>query len=203
MKILTISKGLIHPSFLARKSLEILLNRIKGNFDFTSTSKLGDLKMLKRNNYDVVILYYHLKSINNDNLMALIDFVNEGGGVLALHSAMASLKDNAEYQELLGGRFIGHGKIERIDVNANDNTHPISSDIFNFAVKDELYLHEYDENNEIIFYAQSNDKDEPVMWTKKYGRGRVCYLSLGHCFQIWQHPEVKKIVRNSLIWLKE
>ena len=203
MKILVLSKGLIHPSVLARNSLELLLKSLDDNFDFITTSNLNELKNLQRNNYDAVLLYYHLKSMKNDNLKALIDYVKNGGGVLALHSSMASLKDNVAYQDLLGGRFIGHGKVEKIKVDIHDNNHPISSGVSGFEIKDELYLHEYDQNNEIIYSVQTGTNYEPVLWTRSYGQGRVCYFALGHCFHVWQHPEVKRILRNSLHWLAD
>jgi type 1 glutamine amidotransferase len=49
--------------------------------------------------------------------------------------------------------------------------------------KDEIYLHLRGpaENLEIIATTRDGDRDEPLMWTVRYGKGRIFVDVLGHC----------------------
>ncbi len=202
-QLLVISRGLIHPSPLCRRNLKKMLESMEDDFSFQFSGNLHELNYLNQKKYAAVILYYHEKKIDDAALEALLNYVNEGGGVLALHSAMASFKENRRYQSLLGGKFTGHDKVENIDIIVKNKEHGISREVNDFSVKDELYIHAYDENNEIIMVSDNKGHREPVLWTKNFGKGKVCYFSPGHCPRVWQNTEVKKIIRNALHWLCE
>lgn len=199
--ILVVSNGLIHPSFLVRKSLNLLLKNMRSAYNFTFTKKLADLEKTREKSYDAVILYYHLRKINPASLEALKSFAERGGGILVLHSSMASFKDNKEYQELLGGRFTGHGPVKRFNITAKDKNHEILEGVSNFSIRDELYIHEYDDRNHVVLECRDDSYDEPILWTKYYGFGKVCYFAPGHCVNVFHNREVKKIIRNALAWV--
>ncbi|MFN2207313.1 MAG: ThuA domain-containing protein, partial [Candidatus Promineifilaceae bacterium] len=40
----------------------------------------------------------------------------------------------------------------------------------------------------------------PVAWTRRWGKGRVFYCSLGHVAADFDVPEAREIVRRGLIW---
>jgi type 1 glutamine amidotransferase len=44
---------------------------------------------------------------------AVAAFVERGGGFLNLHNAMGLYPPRGQYLELVGGRYIGHGPLER------------------------------------------------------------------------------------------
>jgi type 1 glutamine amidotransferase len=43
----------------------------------------------------------------------------------------------------------------------------------------------------------------PVVWTKRWGAGRVFYNSLGHVANIVAMPEVSLIMRKGFLWAAE
>ncbi|MNI98106.1 Trehalose utilization [compost metagenome] len=43
----------------------------------------------------------------------------------------------------------------------------------------------------------------PVVWTKRWGVGRVYYNSLGHQANIVDMPEVKEMMRRGFLWAAE
>lgn len=45
--------------------------------------------------------------------------------------------------------------------------------------------------------------DMPVVWTKRWGFGRVYYNSLGHHADIVDMPQVKELMRRGLLWAAE
>ena len=40
----------------------------------------------------------------------------------------------------------------------------------------------------------------PVVWTKKYGKGRVFYCSLGHSLDVVTKPEVLTLMQRGMVW---
>ena len=199
--VLIIVKGLIHPSLPAKITFKTMLLNLDKKINYTVRTSIKDLQILNRGTFDAVILYYHLKEIDAFSLRALIKFAEKGGGVLVLHSAMASFKNNARYKDFVGGRFREHGRIEEITIFPTDNDHPVTKDIKSFSVKDELYIHDYDSDNTILMTANNKGLDEPALWVKEYGSGRICYFAPGHCANVWLNEEVRNIIGNALEWL--
>ncbi|MBU6290268.1 MAG: ThuA domain-containing protein, partial [Chloroflexi bacterium] len=45
--------------------------------------------------------------------------------------------------------------------------------------------------------------DMPVTWTKRWGRGRVFYTSLGHVASVFDVPQVLPMLVRGLVWAAE
>jgi hypothetical protein len=121
-------------------------------------------------------------------------------GLLAVHGAAASFKTEPGYHEIIGGRFIGHGPVAETEVLPSPE-HELFRGIGPFHLRDELYRHEFDPSNEVHFYTSVEGEQEPVVWTRLHGEGRVCYCSLGHTSQAFRHPAVVEILRRGLLWV--
>ena len=52
-------------------------------------------------------------------------------------------------------------------------------------------------------HSSNNAVDMPVVWTKRWGTGRVFYNSLGHAANIIAMPEVTEIMRRGFLWAAE
>ncbi len=191
-KILVISKGLFHPSLICRNAFKKALNNFTDMYDFTYENTLNGINKLKNNDYTAVVLFFHEFTLDNSILNTLKEYTNNGGSVFAVHGPMASFKTNKEYLDILGSRFTGHGKIEEITVT--DGT-------TKFKVTDELYTHKHDPNNKVLFTSSYQGIDEPVMWTRTYGKGKVACFSLGHCPKTFKKEEVGKILFNALYYI--
>jgi type 1 glutamine amidotransferase len=151
--------------------------------------------------FSALVLHYHHKRISAEALARLDDFVKNGGGILAIHSATASFKNSIPYFELLGGRFIGHGKVERIEVK-NQNSE-IFCDIPNFSVRDELYLHKLSDRIQVHFTTMVEGKDVPVVWTNLHGKGKVCYCVPGHTSGSMKNQIYQQVLQRGLVWVTE
>jgi type 1 glutamine amidotransferase len=103
------------------------------------------------------------------------------------------------YFEILGGRFIGHGKVEDFEVRR------VRDDLFggidSFVVKDELYIHELQPEIEVHFTATLAGKDVPIIWTYYYGKGKVCYAVPGHTTATMRNVTYQKVLRRGLDWV--
>jgi uncharacterized protein len=197
--ILLVTGGIFHPPLLGRLILQRVLRQMEG-FSFEHIRSLEQLPAhLER--FSAMLLHFHHKAISPAALMKLDDFVKNGGGILAIHAATASFKETRSYFDILGGRFIGHGKVENFEII---NQH---SEIFrgipNFTVKDELYIHEVNERIQVQFAAVHEGKAVPVVWTYQYGSGKVCYAVPGHVSATMDNPVYQEVLRRAVVWVTE
>ena len=199
-KILVISSGVVHPNRVCQFNLKKQLKKNE-TYLYTFTSDLGRLKDLSKEKISAVILYFQKKTITDPLLDSLESFVFNGGGLLALHAASASFKQNKRYFNLLGGKFIRYDKISEFKVNPLKQQKGIYSGIPGFSITDKLYIHEYLKDVTVQFTAKIGKKSEPVVWTRELGKGKIVYCSLGHRAAVWKHPQVISILNTSLDWL--
>jgi type 1 glutamine amidotransferase len=200
--ILLVSSGIFHPPLPGRMTFHKTLRRMEG---FTLT-QVASLERLPHHTPlpDVIALYFHHKHLSPAALAALDRFVSGGGGLLAVHSATASFKTCGHYFEILGGRFTGHGAVAPLQVQpaeAAGQMGALFQGIEPFIIRDELYLHELQPGIQTHFYADYQGKKVPVVWTYRYGRGRVCYLVAGHTSASMAHPSIQKILRRAAGWV--
>jgi type 1 glutamine amidotransferase len=198
-RVLLVTDGLFHPTFFGRMALHRALRQLK-DFSFDHTTSLEKLP-IDLSALSALVLHYHHKKISTAALAKLDQYVKQGGGILALHAATASFKETLPYFEILGGRFIGHGPVERFEVRRVRDD--IYGDIENFTVRDELYIHELQPGIEVHFTAQLEDKEIPVVWTYRYGKGRVCYAVPGHTTESMRSSTYQKILQRGLMWVCE
>lgn len=196
-KILLITAGIFHPPLLGRLRLHTMFSQMEG-FSFARISSLEKLPA-DLSSFSSLVLHYHHKTISRSALGQLDTFVKNGGGLLAIHAATASFKQTLPYFKILGGRFIGHGKVERFQVGKLEGG--VFDGIGDFEVRDELYIHELEPGIEIHFTAKHEGKDVPVVWTQGYGKGKVCYAVPGHTTGTMFNETYQQVLRRGLEWV--
>ena len=194
--IWVVSEGIFHPPIDGRFALRRALHGCG-----VQVKSCRQLEQLPQDMSDIaaIVLYIHRQSVEQGALRRLIDYVRNGGGMLAVHSASASFKRESAFFELLGGRFVGHGKIQRLKFR------PLRVDLFDgiddFTIKDELYRHEFQPKVEVHWLASAAGEETPAVWTYCFGAGRVCYLMPGHLGSSLRHPAVQEIIQRGLTWV--
>jgi len=196
-KILLVTDGFFHPPILGRMTLHAALKALDG-FTFQHTRSLENLPS-NLDTYSAMVLHFHHRSLSSGALARLEQFVKRGGGLLALHAATASFKETLPYFAILGGRFIGHGAVERFTVRRVRDD--LFTDIDTFTVRDELYIHELQPDIEVHFTAAHQGQDIPVVWTQHYGLGKVCYAVPGHTTASMNNPAYQQILQRALQWV--
>jgi type 1 glutamine amidotransferase len=171
---------------------------------------LARLAEVTRKDQDVLLFYTTGLELSPAAEKALQRFVDEGGGIVALHGASASFGSSEVWMRLLGGRFTGHAPgLFPLPVEIVDRQHPIAAGVSEFTVTDEEYCHRFPEDapRHVIARfrerpATSRDKDgnRDVAWTREVGKGRVFYTALGHDEQCWRHPAWQKLVIQAILW---
>ncbi len=144
----------------------------------------------------------HSQWITPEQESAVVAFVERGGGFLNLHNSMGEYPDNGPYLQLVGGRYLGHGPLERFQVELVDPAHPVVRGVTPFFVADEQHTPSCDEKRVHILLRSRSDQGTtaPAGWVREVGRGRVCHLANGHTTDALSHPMYQKLVRNALAW---
>jgi type 1 glutamine amidotransferase len=167
---------------------------------------------------DVVILHYNGPRWGDTAERTVPDYARSGKGVVAVQAAtytFAGLRTQGheyekteliepvwkEYQKMVGGHWdlspprTGHAGRKVFTVKFSHPTHPITRGLEPFRIGDELYHNMRTEPGIEVLATAYDDpkrggtgKDEPQMWTLRYGAGRVFYTALGHDLGSMQEP---------------
>jgi type 1 glutamine amidotransferase len=134
---------------------------------------------------------------------AVVDFVEGGGGFLNLHNAMGLYPPGGQYLDLVGGRYIGHGPLERFRVEVVDPDHPVTRGVGAFYAADEQHTPPYDAGRVHLLLRNRSDDGKVVAaagWVREPGRGRLCHLANGHTREALLHPMYQRLLRNAVRW---
>jgi type 1 glutamine amidotransferase len=153
--------------------------------------------------YDVLLLNYndfHQTAgpwWDDRTRQAMLDFVRNGKGLVSYHSSNNAFWGWDEFDKLVGGTWreaASHAPYHTYTVKIVDPGDPIMKGMPpSFTETDELYNH-LNMQPDIHLLASAWDdpkncfnpqrcgsgKDEPLIWTVKYGTGRVFQTALGH-----------------------
>ncbi|GAB4476617.1 MAG: ThuA domain-containing protein [Anaerolineales bacterium] len=196
--VLLISAGFFHPPLLARQSLQRLIGQ-QTHFSLHSIHSLEEIRE-EFLDYSAWILYYHQKRISPRALAYLKQYTFEGGGILAIHSTTASFKDTPEYFQVLGGRFVEHGKVTPFEVIPNPEGELFAT-FDHFVLRDEIYHHQLEAGVQVHLLTYLGKKPIPVVWSHFYGKGRVLYAMPGHCSSSLRNPTYRKLLLAALTWV--
>ena len=200
VKTLLFTGGSIHDGKgngdVVQKTLEE-----SGYFDVTRAHEDLDALTAKRlEPYDLVVFFYTVGEINDDQKNGILNAVASGKGFVGWHSASDSFKDSPEWKALVGGHFITHPSYRRFQVSVVDENHFITKGMTEFTVADEQYILDYDPRVNVLCSALWKGKTMPVAWTKGWGKGRVVYVSLGHDPKACKQSVFQKLIIRGALW---
>ena len=180
--------------------------------------------------YDVLLDYYYGPRFNSGTEQAIEDFIRQGKGMVGVHGitygpffgqAGGSPTEPrrlegepwAAFADMLGMTWklenIGHTRRHIFAVQWVDRDHPISSGLPpTFVANDELY-HKIDLKPNAHVLATAYDdptikggtgKQEPVIWTVPFGKGRVVMIVLGHDLLAMSQPGFMDVLTRATEW---
>jgi type 1 glutamine amidotransferase len=159
---------------------------------------------------DLIVPVITMSTIEKPELQNLIAAVSGGTGLAGFHGAMCdSFRNEPAYQFMTGGQWVAHpGNVidYRVDITRPDD--PIVSGIGSFAYRSEQYYMHVDPTNEVLatttFTGEHLDFIDgvvmPVVWKRRYGKGRVFYSALGHTADEFAVPEMRTIFERGALW---
>ena len=138
----------------------------------------------------------------------------KGIGLAGCHGGMTdAFREDTEWQFMTGGQWVAHPGDDGVSytVNVVDHTHPITKDVPDFEVVSEQYYLHTDPGNQVLATTRfptpgvdgphtANPCTMPVVWTKRYGAGRVFYNSLGHHRDVLEARWPMELMRRGFLW---
>lgn len=188
---------------------EVLADYVKDFADIRATSNLAVLHDDSLKKYDLIINNSLFMQPTENQFKAFFRFVESGKPYFAIHAGHVSFLNSDRYLEMLGGRFINHEEIKTFEVTPRDDwygweaeskrfKHAIVKNVDNFRTLDELYLVQFTTSDiEVIARAEYH----PIMWTRKWGNGKILCLTLGHGRFSQENAGFKSLFVNGTKWL--
>jgi len=152
--------------------------------------------------YDAIAMYANHTTITPDQEKALLDFVEGGKGLVAIHCASAMFGNSEKFISLVGGAFLRHGTGD-FTTEIVKPDHPIMQGIKPFTTWDETYVHNKHnpENRTVLMERVDSEGREPYTWVRTQGKGRVFYTAYGHDERTWNKPEFQLMLQNAVKWV--
>lgn len=214
---LTHSAGFRHGSI--EHSIAVLrdLARASGKLVVDPTEDVSRLNATALAGYDAVLFFTSGElPITDQQKSDLLAFVRGGKGFGGVHSATDTLYQWPEYAELVGGTFNGHPWVQEVTLDVEDPDNPIVAHLKPaLKIRDEIYqFRNFDRNRVRVLLAldphsvdlkapgvNPDTEDFPLAWIRRYGEGRSFYSALGHFDDVWDHPGVRQMLSQALLWL--
>jgi len=158
----------------------------------------------------LIVPIFTMSKIEKEELSNLVSAIEGGVGLGGYHGGMGdAFREAVEYQFMVGGQWVAHpGNIidYRVDIVRKDD--PVMEGIESFPYRSEQYYMHVDPSNEVLATTTFNGDHAywidgvtmPVVWKRRYGKGRVFYSSLGHVSREFEVPEMRTILRRGLNW---
>jgi type 1 glutamine amidotransferase len=143
------------------------------------------------------------------NVMAA---VTSGVGLAGVHGGMCdAFRDNTDWHFMTGGQWVAHpGNEIPYTVRIGPTRHEITAGVGDFEVNTEQYYMHVDPAVRVLAttrfpvadgpHAANGDVDMPVIWTKRFGQGRVYYNALGHKASVLEREPVRTLVSRGFAW---
>ncbi|NLJ86861.1 MAG: hypothetical protein GX322_10560 [Firmicutes bacterium] len=174
------------------------------------------LDVEKLRSLHLIVPVWTMGQITKEQVWPVLEAVAEGVGLAGCHGGMCdAFRECVEWQFMTGGQWVAHpgGADVEYTVNIKRGSSPIVEGIQDFAVKSEQYYVHIDPAIEVLAttrypvadgpHSANGEVDVPVIWTKRWGKGRVFYNSLGHHADVLEPFHVKTIMRRGFLWAAE
>ena len=160
--------------------------------------------------FDLIVPAITMSRIEKEELTNLLAAVRAGSGLAGFHGLMGdTFRNEPDYQFMVGGQWVAHpGNIIDYTVNVSKPNDPVMAGIGDFPYRSEQYYMHVDPSLEVLatttFKGDIFDEIDgvvmPVVWKRRYGKGRVFYSSLGHVADEFKVPQMRTIFERGALW---
>lgn len=162
----------------------------------------------------LIVPVWTMGKLSNDQAKGVIGAVRDAGvGLAGCHGGMCdAFRDNADWQFMTGGQFVAHPGNDgtKYRVNIVKGSSPIVDGIDDYDVSSEQYYMHVDPANKVLAtthfpnvdgpHAVNGPVEMPVVWTRRFGKGRVFYHSLGHDLKTISAEPTMTMMRRGFAW---
>ena len=187
------------------------------DFDVTVSESLesfDDVEALKK--LDLIVPVWTAGELSNERAKNVSLAVANGTGMAGSHGGMCdAFRNNVLWQFITGGNWVAHPGNDGVEyvVNISNASSELTEKIEDFTVTSEQYYLHVDPAVEVLattrfpnaagYHCPNGVVDMPVVWTKRWGLGRIYYTSLGHHADILEMKGPRELMRRGLLWAAE
>jgi len=171
----------------------------------------SDADNLKK--YDLIVPCWTMAQLPDGYEKNISEALSNGTGMAGCHGGMCdSFRSNTEWQFMTGAQWVSHpGGIFEYKVNIKkSSSSPVIQGAEDFVIKSEQYYLHIDPAVEVLAttkfevtsepHSANGAVDMPVIFTKKWGKGRIFYFSIGHTAKDFENESAKKLMENGMLW---
>lgn len=165
------------------------------------TDDVSVLKLDQLNQFDGLLLFANIDTIEPAAADALLEYVESGKGFIPIHCASYCFRNDDRIVALMGGQFQRHDTgVFRTRIVTPQ--HPIMQGFDGFASFDETYVHtRHNTENRTVLEVRADDQGfEPYTWVRTQGKGRVFYTAWGHDERTWGQPGFVNLMERGILW---
>jgi type 1 glutamine amidotransferase len=143
--------------------------------------------------------------LNAADKRALVAFIRGGGGLIGIHSATDTFHHWAAFMEMIGAEFSHHPRPSNQRVIVTDHSTPATHALpASFRIHEEFYVFKHDPRPHVHVLAELDTgrggPDRPLVWCRRFGRGRVYYDALGHFSATWHNQHQLTLMSGGIRW---
>ena len=222
MRVLLLCDDYYHPGQIPIMGTEPLKEK---GFRFDIIINANDFKPEMLTEYPAVILSKCDEVSKDDRIawktlavqQAFVDYVENGGGLLTIHTGTVAGENTKLLDQLIGCKFAYHPADCYVTVQPV-KPHPVTQDVGMFCEIDEHYrLEILADDIDILMASYSPPQGVPekyeedpynnsTAWVsaggyvRSQGKGRVCVLTPGHLLPVWHNAHFQRTLENALNW---
>jgi type 1 glutamine amidotransferase len=162
---------------------------------------------------DLIVPIWTMGRITGEQLRPVLAAVEAGVGLAGCHGGMCdAFRESTDWQFMTGGQWVAHpgGDGVEYEVRFVRGSDPIVEGLPDFTVRSEQYYMHVDPAVKVLAvtrfpvapgpHTPNGPVDMPVVWTKRWGRGRVFYCSLGHQAAVLDREPVRTLLARGCSW---
>jgi type 1 glutamine amidotransferase len=222
MRVLLICDDYWHPGQVAIDGVDPLKQR---DFQFDIISNANDFSTDKLRQYPTILICKSDEVSQTDKQAwktvevqkAFIDYIENGGGLVAVHSTVVASRETQILDDVIGCKFIGHPNACPVTVQPVKK-HPVTEGVGMFCETDEHYRIEITASDADVLAAsysppqgeESKYQEDPyhntqaaiypAVYVRTQGKGRICVITPGHLLPVWLNPQYQLLLANALNW---
>ena len=163
--------------------------------------------------FDLIVPVWTMGRLTEAQQRNVCSAVEGGVGIAGCHGGMCdAFRESTEWHFMTGGQWVAHPGNDgtRYTVHITSQSSPITEGIGDYEVSTEQYYLHVDPVVKVLAtcrfpvadgpHVPNGAVDMPVIWTKRYGKGRVYFNALGHQADVVAEEPTKTLIRRGFLW---
>ena len=164
---------------------------------------------------DIIVPHWTMGQIDAEKVKNVCEAVAGGVGLCGCHGGMCdAFRESTEWQFMTGAQWVAHPGNDQVEYEVKLCPDSIfTKGLQDFSLKSEQYYMHVDPAVTVHAitrfpvadgpHAANGTVDMPVVFTKKWGKGKIFYTSLGHTHKVFEIPQARELMRRGFVWAAE